>query len=381
MMTGAPPTAALPTGPSGRIWLAAGGTGGHIYPALEVRRALAEAAPGLSISCFCGNRPGELAIYRNHGIEPTILPLSGRRRGALEQFRFGLQFLSAARQCRSAAALERPRAAVGFGGYPSVPVLWAARRAGAVTMIQEQNALPGLANRLLARGAARIFAGLPVTEGGFPPDKLRVTGNPVRAELLRRVDPAEARRQLGLPAEGRVVLCFGGSLGARGLNELILKALESKAARRWHWLWAAGPDHFEQLERERGTRPGLAESVTLVPYLTEMAEAYAVADVVICRAGAITLAELAALGKPSILVPLPTSAKDHQRANARRFQDEGAGVLVEEKDAEAGQKIVTCLEQFERDCDKLTALGEAARRLGHPGAAREIVGEILRLLA
>lgn len=379
-MTRAPSPTPPDNGPAGEVWFAAGGTGGHIYPALEVGRALGRAAPGLTIRFLCGARPGELKIYHDHGIDPVVLPMTGRRPGVRNQLRFLKELFAAGRQCRRMAQDQRPRLAVGFGGYPSAPALWAARLAGAVTLIQEQNAFPGLANRLLARRAARIYAGLPIRHPAFGPEKTTVTGNPVRRELLETGDRSEARRHFGIAEDTRLVLAFGGSLGAAGLNTLILQALESHSARRWRWLWSTGPDHLETVKRRLAEIEGGTEQVEARPYLGEMNLAYAAADLVVCRAGALTLAELAALGKPSILVPLPTSASDHQRANARRFESEGAAVLVEQGDAAAGQKIVTCLEQFESDCDKLEALGEAARRLGHPDAAREIVIDILRFL-
>ncbi len=362
------------------VWLAAGGTGGHIYPALEVGRALREAAPELPIRYFCGNRPGELRIYRDAGIEPTILPLSGRRPGIVNQLEFARRLIQAWWQCRALAARERPRLAMGFGGYASAPVLWAAGSRGATTMIQEQNAFPGLANRLLARRAIRVYAGLPIPDSIFSPEKTKVTGNPVRQDIREPADPLAARHHWEIPPGGRVILAFGGSLGAKGLNTLVAKVLESAVGRRWYWIWATGPDHFESLKAALDREPGLLERVHLSAYLSEMNRAYAAADLVLCRAGALTLAELAVSGKPSILVPLPTSAADHQRANARQFEKEGAACLIEQDDPEAEQKIVTWLEQFEGDCDRLNALGEAARRLGHPDAAREIVSDILRFL-
>jgi UDP-N-acetylglucosamine--N-acetylmuramyl-(pentapeptide) pyrophosphoryl-undecaprenol N-acetylglucosamine transferase len=358
------------------VWLAAGGTGGHIYPAIEIGGALLRAAPGMSPVYFCGNRPSELAIYRAHGIDPVVLPLSGRRPGIRGFWRFCLEMLRALIRARAESRAAPPGVAVGFGGYPSAPALWAARSAGAAIFIQEQNALPGRANRLLSRFAHRIFAGLPFQEGALPPHKTSVTGNPIRADLLVAMDTAEARRAFGLPESGPTVLCFGGSLGARGLNGLILKALATPASRAWHWIWATGPDHFDAIRRETASREGLI----LRPYLDEMRAAYAAADLVVCRAGALTLAELAALGKPSILVPLPTAAKDHQRINAQGFESAGAAVVIDETDPAAEQKFVTWLEQFAADCDKLGQLGTAARGLGRPEAAHEIVSEILRFL-
>lgn len=365
--------------PPREIWLAAGGTGGHIYPALEVGRVLRDSGRGLVITFLCGNRPGEIAIYQSHGIEPMVLPLSGRRPGAMNQLRFARQLLAALRECRALASRRSPRIAVGFGGYASAPALWAARAAGALTMIQEQNAWPGLANRLLARRATRIYAGMPFPENSFPAEKTRVTGNPVRASLLDPPAPSMARRHFALREDLPTVLCFGGSLGARGLNRLALQALASPVARRWQWIWSTGPDHYDAVRKELGGMP-LGDHIRVAPYLAEMDLAYAAADLVVCRAGAITLAELAVLGKASILVPLPTSAGDHQRVNARRFEERGAARVIEESDVAAAEKIVTCLEQFERDCDKLRALGEAARQGSHPNAAREIADDLLGFL-
>lgn len=366
--------------PAAEIWLAAGGTGGHIYPALEVGRELRKARPGIAVTWLCGNRPGELSIYRHHGIDPIVLPLSGRRPGLANQARFAVQLVAALRRCRALARERRPRIAVGFGGYASAPALWAARSVGARTMIQEQNARPGLANRLLARKTSRIYAGMPIAPGHFPAGKTLHTGNPVRAALVHPPGAVAARRHFGLGDDLPVVLCFGGSLGARGLNRLVLQALNSPISRRWQWLWSTGPDHFDRVRTELARVPAPAR-VLAVPYLAEMDLAYAAADLVLCRAGALTLAELAVLGKPSILVPLPRSAGDHQWTNARRFEERGAAILVEESDSAAAQKIVTCLEQFESDCDKLRALGEAARQGAHPDAAREIAKDLLRFLA
>jgi UDP-N-acetylglucosamine--N-acetylmuramyl-(pentapeptide) pyrophosphoryl-undecaprenol N-acetylglucosamine transferase len=263
-------------------------------------------------------------------------------------------------------------------------VLVAARRLGAATAIHEQNALPGRANRWLARRADLILTGLETPPGAFPPERTRLVGNPVRAELLAPLDRRAARLKLGLPLEGPVCLCFGGSLGAAAINRLMLSILRSSSTASstppWHFLWAAGPTHLESVRAELAAGPKLAAVATVVGYLNDMASAYAAADLVIARAGALTLAELAALGKPSILIPLPTSAGGHQLGNARCMAEAGATILVEESDPSAAEKIATSLAQLGADWGKLSAMGKAASGLGKPDAARAMAEALAALV-
>lgn len=368
------------------IWLAAGGTGGHIYPALALGRALLEQSPEYKLTYFCGSRPGELKIYKSSGIEPVVLPIAGRGRGVAGISKFLANLISAYRTV-GRGNRPAPIIAIGFGGYPSVPVLLQARRRGAITAIHEQNAWPGfanrfLANRFLARSASKIFLGAEVREGFFPATRTQLVGNPVRASIFERRDSVDARRELGLPEGGRICLCFGGSLGARGINRMVQNLLtDENLGDDWHFLWAAGPDLYEPVKAWLESRASaFARRVTLRPYLDQMDLAYAAADVAICRAGALTLAELAAVGLPSALVPLPSAANDHQRSNARRMEEAGASIVVEEADEEGPQKIQRWLKQIEEDSGKLASLSEAARKLVHPNAAQDMAIEIQKLV-
>lgn len=363
-----------------RMLLAAGGTGGHIYPAIALAEALQAMSPATEIRYSCGNRPGELNIYQSRGIEPIVLPVSGHRRGLGNQLKFAAEMFGAYRTATAAFRDFRPEIAVGFGSYASAPALFAAQRAGARIVLHEQNAAPGLANRLFARRADLILTGIPVEPGRFPESKTKLVGNPVRRELLAPIDTKLARRHLGLPEIGRLCLCFGGSLGAARVNALVADALAKLPADSpWHFLWAAGPTQIERVRQRIAELPHVATRITLVPYLERMDWAYAAADLVIARAGAITLAEITALGKPSILIPLPTSAGGHQLSNARVLEQKGAAQVIEEGDLDSVEKISTALSKFGSDCDKLMAMAEAARTLGAPDAAQAMAQAIGQL--
>ncbi len=380
------------------ILLAAGGTGGHIYPALALGQALRERDPRIQIHYFCGNRPNEIEIYQSRDIQPVILPLSGRSGGWTGQLRFLREMAKSYRLARRHVRQLQPDLAIGFGNYLSVPVLIAARQFGARTVIQEQNAFPGQANKFLARTASLILTGVPVREGIFSPALTLSTGNPVRDELVVKIDPEEAKKNLGLPAGEKICLCFGGSLGAQGVNQLLQDALSRlsqkpldfqgdmcnslpSAGNIRHFLWATGRAHFAAIGEWLNQNPDVSRRVTLKPYIDRMDWAYAAADVVVARAGALTLAEITALGKPAILIPLPHSAGDHQRGNAEALARAGAAVVIEEKSPDAAQKLSETIQKLGGNDDIMKRMGQAALRLGKPGATRDMVEAILRLLA
>lgn len=372
----------MPAGSLGfrRILMAAGGTGGHIFPALELGRALREADPSVVIEYCCGSRPGELQIYRSNGIEPIVLPATGRRSGILAQLQFLREMIASYRIAMKGVHRFQPDLAIGFGNYSSWPILSAARRMGAATALHEQNVVPGLANRWLGRYANLIMLGMPARDGLFPRGRIVLTGNPVRKDLLKPQDPKQARLTLGLPADKLIGLAFGGSLGAAAINRLTLNAAKSAASSgKWHFLWASGPRGFEEIRSTLERDPPLARSVTLLPFIDRMDLAYSAADLVLCRAGALTIAELTALGKPALLVPLPTSAGGHQLANARRLASAGAASLIEESDPEAEKKVQTSLRNFAEDCSILRRMGGASRGLGEADAAEKMVSALASL--
>lgn len=385
-----------------RILLAAGGTGGHIYPALALGRELESAHTDVEVLYCCGARANERKIYEGAGIEPLVLPVEGPRRGVAGRAAFLGQLARSYRAARREFALRPPDLAVGFGNYSSVPALLAARRGGATLALHEQNVHPGRANRWLAPAVRAIFTGMAGTEAAFGRASGRVirTGNPLRPALLAKVDRAEARRALGLPAEGLVALCFGGSLGAAGINRMLESALgfslpsgpksldrsgaicnsPSQEMPPWHFLWVTGHEHHAAIIDRLASGSEQADRVTFKPYIDSMELAWAAADLAVTRAGAMTISEITALGKPSVLIPLPRSAGDHQRKNALGLSRAGAAILIEEEDPGSAGFLRETLAAIAADSGRREEMARRALALGRPDAGARLRDEIVRLL-
>ena len=368
-----------------RILLAAGGTGGHILPAVALAEALAELAPQAEVQFCCGNRPSELELYRRLGLDPWVLPVAHNRPGPLERARFLRRMWLAFRLARRRLREWPADVAVGFGSYITVPALLAARMAGARVALQELDTKPGVANRLLAPLARQIATAYELPPRTFPAAKTRWVGNPVRAALLHPPSRAEARAFFRLRPEGLVCFCIGGSQGAAGLNRMLLELAGRMTdpdcpAGQWQLLWSTGHQHYKQVVEnlhDMGVDPG---EHSINPFVLEMARAYAAADVVVARSGATTLAELTAVGRPAVLVPLPTAKGGHQHTNARRLAQSGAAELIEETDPQAADKLERLLGQWAAQPEMLRKMAEAARTQSRPEAARELARLVLGLL-
>jgi UDP-N-acetylglucosamine--N-acetylmuramyl-(pentapeptide) pyrophosphoryl-undecaprenol N-acetylglucosamine transferase len=366
------------------ILLAAGGTGGHIYPAAALAKALRELAPNLAVDFVCGNRPAELQLYRRLEIQPFILPLGPSRPGLTNRARLSGQFAASFFQSRRILRQRRPRVAVGFGSYVSVAPLLAARVAGARLVLHEQNIRAGAANRALAPLAAAVGVAHENTRGLRPRRRLRVVGNPIRPEVLRPADRAEARRWFRLGAEGLVCLVMGGSQGAQGLNRLLLHLLErthdmESPASAWQFLWSTGPAHYEEVMRSVESMGRDPHEHGINPYIDEMARAYAAADLVVARAGALTIAELTARGLPAILVPLPI-AGGHQRDNARALEEAGAAAVVEQNRPDAVIKLEQALGKLATSSETLKGMAQASKSRGRPDAAERLARLVLEFM-
>jgi UDP-N-acetylglucosamine--N-acetylmuramyl-(pentapeptide) pyrophosphoryl-undecaprenol N-acetylglucosamine transferase len=271
-------------------------------------------------------------------------------------------------------ALEQPSVVVGTGGYAAGPVVWRAQRAGLPTVLQEQNAYPGLTTRWLARGARQIHLGFPEAAARLsagPRTTVYAPGNPIRPPLPG--DHAAALSALGLTPDRLTLLVFGGSQGARVLNYAVAGALEHNLLGDVNLLWGTGPVHASAFERY--AVPG---RVVVQGFFDPMERAYLAADLVVCRAGAMTTAELCAWGKASVLVPLPTATADHQTFNARALAADGAAELLPESGLSAATFVAT-VGGLLRDGARREAMAAAARARGRPNAAAEIVSKILTL--
>lgn len=345
----------------GNVLIMAGGTGGHVFPALACAREFQ--ARGYSVHWLGTPRGIENELVPQAGLPLHLINVSGLRgKGKLSLLKAPFQLLRALLQARRIVRELQPVCVLGMGGYVTGPGGLAARMAGVPLIIHEQNAVAGTANRLLSRIATRICEAFPNTFASSA--KRRTTGNPVREELF-----LETPRE---PLVGRKpkLLVLGGSLGAEPLNKLLPAALEKLPGDiRPQVFHQAGKQHAEiTAERYRDA----AVEAEVAPFIKDMARAYGWADLVICRAGALTVSELAAAGLPSMLVPLPHAIDDHQSCNAEYLAKEGAAVLLAQHATDAA-KLAAQLTEVLMHLEKLTAMGATARRLAKPDATRTVV--------
>lgn len=352
------------------LMVMAGGTGGHIYPGLAVATALRQRGWQL---VWMGSRSGmEAQIVPRHDIAMAWVQFSGLRgRGLLATATLPLRLLRALWQSLQALRRYRPDVVLGMGGYMAVPGGLMAALSGRKLLIHEQNSVPGLANRLLARLAHRVMTAFPQELPGALPGALTGalpgalwTGNPVRAEISAIAPPAQRFADRRGPLR---LLVVGGSLGAAALNSVVPQALALLPVdSRPLVVHQAGAKNIETLQAAYAAAAVPAE---LRPYIEDMAAEYAAADVVICRAGAMTVAELSAAGVASVLVPFPHAVDDHQTANARYLSSRQAGMLLPQAEL-TPQRLADLLSSFTRP--SLLAMAEAARALGRPDATQAV---------
>jgi len=342
-------------------------------PALALARVAADL--GHDVVLVGAQRGIEARILPRHPFRFHLLPIEPLyRRQWWRNVFLPLMVLRATRAADRVLHDEHPAIVIGTGGYAAGPVVWRAQRAGIPTVLQEQNAFPGLTTRWLVRGARQVHLGFPEARlriATGPRTQVFVFGNPITTP--GRVDASAARRELGVTARERTVLVFGGSQGARALNQTLGGALGRGLLQDVNVLWGTGTAH-----EARYLPLAVPERVVVRGFFDPIGTAYAAADLVVARAGAMTVAELCAWGKPSILVPLPTAAADHQSFNARALVSAGASVMLVESELvpESFARTVTALIH---DQSKLSALAKTARGRGHPNAARTIVEKVLEL--
>jgi UDP-N-acetylglucosamine--N-acetylmuramyl-(pentapeptide) pyrophosphoryl-undecaprenol N-acetylglucosamine transferase len=344
-------------------------------PALAIAAALRELSPSVEPVLVGARRGVEAQILPTRDFRYTLLPLEPiYRRTWWKNARWPLVAWRVFRQLSHLFRNERPDAVLGTGGYASGPVVWWAARHGIPTAIQEQNAYPGLTTRRLARHARHIYLGLPEAAARLSAGSGAMifdTGNPITPPAPARRGAALAR--FGLDGSRPVVLVTGGSQGALAINRAVAHWLDGGAAGRVSVIWVTGrKTHAEFAAYHR------PPAVTVIDFLDPMADAYAVADLVVSRAGMITVAEVCAWGLPSVLVPLPTAAADHQTYNARAMAEAGAAVMVAQNGASADQ-LAGVLDGLLENPDRRTAMAARALGRGRPDAARDIVSHLLTL--
>jgi UDP-N-acetylglucosamine--N-acetylmuramyl-(pentapeptide) pyrophosphoryl-undecaprenol N-acetylglucosamine transferase len=358
-----------------RIIISGGGTGGHIYPAIAIANALRELHPAVELLFVGAEGKMEMEKVPKAGYPIVGLPIAGLNRSNwLANLRFPAKLVSSLWRARTLLSDFRPHAAVGVGGYASGPLLLAAGMRDVPYLIQEQNSYAGVTNKYLARDARKICVAYPGMEAFFPEEKIRLTGNPVRKDLLDVASKRQAARtHFGLESHRKTLLVIGGSQGARTINESITAGLGPLTQAGYQVVWQTGKGYLDQARQVAADLPGAYVS----DFIYEMDLAYAAADVVVSRAGALSVSELCLAGKPAIFVPFPAAAEDHQTKNAQTLVDAGAGILV--PDAEARQTLVPAALALLADPARQQALSQRIRTLARPDAAREIAQEVLTL--
>ena len=357
-----------------KILIAGGGTGGHLMPALALAAVAKEL--GSDVVLVGAQRGIEARILPRHPFRFHLLPIEPiYRRQWWRNVFLPLMWLRATRAANRVLRDEAPHIVVGTGGYAAGPVVLRAQQAGIPTVLQEQNAFPGLTTRWLVRRARQVHLGFPeartrLTLGPFT--KVFEFGNPITPPP-GRVDAHAARSELGLTDRGLTVFVFGGSQGARPINDVVAGALQRGLLRDLNLIWGTGTAH-----EPRFAPLAVPGRIVIRGFFDPIATAYAAADLIIARAGAMTVSELCAWGKPSVLVPLPSAAADHQTSNARALANAGASLLLVERDLNP-ESFAQTVGTMTADRRRLDEMGEAARKRGHPNAARTIVQKILEL--
>ncbi len=360
-----------------RIIIAGGGTGGHIFPAIAIARALKRKNERIKILFVGAKGKMEMEKVPEAGFDIVGLNIAGMNRGAfLKNLWLPFKILRSLSQARRILKDFKPQVAIGVGGYASFPLLYSAQSKGIPTVIQEQNSFAGKTNKILGKKAEKICVASKNMERFFDKEKIVFTGNPVRDRIINiKRNQQEALKIFNLDSEKKTVFIVGGSQGARSINEALLAHLDEMVNEDLQLIWQTGKFSYEKVTE--AVAP-YKEIIKPLKFIKEIENAYAAADVIISRAGAIALAELSIVGKPVIFVPLPTAAEDHQLKNALSFVKEKAALLVKDEDAEAS--LVEELIKLIKDEDRKTEIKKNMKKFAVTNADERIAEEILKIV-
>jgi UDP-N-acetylglucosamine--N-acetylmuramyl-(pentapeptide) pyrophosphoryl-undecaprenol N-acetylglucosamine transferase len=361
-----------------RILIGGGGTGGHVFPAIAIADALKKSDPDTEFLFVGALGKLEMEKVPEAGYSIEGLPVAGfQRRLTLKNITFFYKLLVSMIRSRRIVGQFHPDLAIGVGGYASGPILKAAARKGVPIMLQEQNSYAGVTNRLLARSARTICVAYENMDRYFPAERIVITGNPVRQHLLEiQANRTEGFRFFDIVKGKSVCLLLGGSLGARTLNHSFMEGIEKLGREDLAVLWQCGSYYQKEVE-ERVRASGLM-NIRVMSFISRMDLAYGAADVIVSRAGAITISELCLVGKPVILVPSPNVAEDHQTHNAVSLASRGAALMI--PDAEAAENLVDRMLRLMMDDTEKDMLSRNIRQLGIADASKRIAEEALTIL-
>ncbi len=361
-----------------RVLISGGGTGGHVYPAIAIANAIKDKDPSVEILFVGAQGKLEMEKVPAAGYPIEGLWISGfQRKLSLRNLSFPFKLISSLYRARKIIKKFKPDVAVGVGGYASGPILQVASMMKIPTLIQEQNSYPGITNKILAKKVNKICVAYEGMERFFPKSKIILTGNPVRRDLYDTpINKEEAKASFGIDNDHKTVLIFGGSLGARRINESVEDAFDIiKRHSEINYVWQVGKMYFD--EYSCGVVAALP-NITVLPFIERMDFAYAASDVVVCRAGALTISEIALINKPAVLVPSPHVAEDHQTKNAMALVSNEAALMV--RNAEAQEKMIPTVLELLSDEKLQNNLVSNLKKMGRPNATSEIAEEIFKLI-
>jgi UDP-N-acetylglucosamine--N-acetylmuramyl-(pentapeptide) pyrophosphoryl-undecaprenol N-acetylglucosamine transferase len=359
-----------------RVIISGGGTGGHIFPAVAIAKTILAHHPDAAVLFVGALGKMEMEKVPAAGFEIVGLPIVGiQRRLTWKNLLVPFKLLASMWKARRIVREFKPDIAIGVGGYASGPLLRAAAAAGVRTLIQEQNSFPGITNRILSKKVNTICVAYEGLEKYFPQEKIVMTGNPVRPEVIQLQGKREAAmKHFGLDAERKTLLVIGGSLGARTINEAVDSFAERWESEGFQVIWQTGKGYVEQSKKRC---MGL-KYVQAHEFIKEMDLAYAAADLVVSRAGAMSISELCLVAKPSVFVPSPNVSEDHQTKNAMALVRKEAALLV--KDIEAKQLLGDVVSDLMKNDDQRAALSKAIGMMAQGRAAERIVDEVMKLV-
>lgn len=361
-----------------RIIVSGGGTGGHIFPAIAIANAIKSLRPDTEFLFVGAEGKMEMEKVPAAGYNIEGLWISGlQRKLSLSNLAFPFKVVSSILKARKILRTFKPDAAIGTGGFASGPMLQVAARSGIVTVVQEQNSYPGITNKILSKKVDRICVAYAGMEKYFPKEKILLTGNPVRQDILN-LDGKKERglEHFGLSADKKVILVIGGSLGARTINESIVKCLETFEKNNFQLIWQTGKGFYETAKMAVAKYEG--KGIKAYDFIQKMDYAYAVADLVISRAGASSVSELCLVKKPCILIPSPNVAEDHQTKNAMALVTYNAAVIL--KDVDSRDQLCKQTMDLINDSEQCFKLSENIGKLAFQDSAIVIANEVLSLI-
>lgn len=361
-----------------KIIISGGGTGGHIFPALAIAGELKSRFPETEILFVGATGRMEMEKVPAAGFSIIGLPVMGMpRKPGMNTIRFMIRLMQSMIQARRIVKKFKPDLAIGVGGYASGPLLRAATARNVPALIQEQNSYAGVTNKLLSRKVQRICVAYEGMERFFPSEKIVLTGNPVRKNLLiNDATREEALLHFGMAGAKRVVLITGGSLGARSINNAVLRNLDLIRNSDIQFIWQTGSIYYDEMVAK--TAANKPDNLHIHKFLDRMELAYTAADLVISRAGAGTISELCLTGKPAILVPSPNVAEDHQTRNAMALADRQAAVMI--RDNEIDERLIRETIALAADNHLLKSMADNIKKMALPEATAQIVDEALKLV-